>query len=134
MPIWCIHEAEKENYALGHIQKRVQLAVLFKTSQNRFKMQLVVVKIIILDQYFLLSLRFDTHTLNKLTFCILLITQYIVYILTCTTWYFSISDAEFIQGQNLSETIQGQCLFQIICLNCMYMYGTSNFAQFIAVT
>lgn len=21
MPIWCIHKAEKENYALGHIQK-----------------------------------------------------------------------------------------------------------------
>ena len=58
---------------------------------------LVVVKIVILDQYFRLSLRFDTHTLNKLTFCILLITQYIVYILTCTTRYFSISDAEFIR-------------------------------------
>lgn len=60
---------------------------------------LVVVKTVILDQYFRLSFRFDAHTLNKLTFCILLITQYIVYVLTCTTRYFSISGAELIKGR-----------------------------------
>lgn len=95
MPIWCTYKAENENYSLGHIQKHcVYLAMLFKNQLEQIQdvtSCLVVVRIVILDQYFRLSLRFDTHTLNKLTFCILLITQYIVYILNSTTRYFSIN-------------------------------------------